>query len=177
MMAAPIVAALVKYGLPLLAQAVASKGKEWVEEKTGVELPDLVAAAPSPEVLRSLRELEVREKELLLSAEAESEKTAAADRDSARKREIELANSGIPHIGKITTPVLAIFTVVGFFAVLTCLLYAAMEQRELASGLREVLYIMLGVLGAQTTQVYNYYFGSSSGSAQKNFQQLLGGHK
>lgn len=176
-MAAPIVAALVKYGLPLLAQAIASKGKEWVEEKVGVELPDLTVAPPSQEQLASLRELEVREKELLINAGIEQARIEAEDRDSARRREVEIANSQIPHVGRITAPVLAIATVVGFFSILFALLYAAFEGKQLADGLKEVLYIMLGVLGTQTTQVYNYYFGSSSGSAQKNFQQLFGGSK
>lgn len=184
-MALPLLAAgLIKYGLPLLAQAVASKGKEWVEEKTGAKLPDLSLGEPSPDVLLKLKQLEFDKEELLVKAslegrklDLEGEKLNVQDRDSARQREIAVAASNMPHIGKITTPVLAMFTVVGFFAVLVGLLWAAMQDIRLADGLREVLYIMLGVLGTQTTQVYNYYFGSSSGSAQKNFMPPTGGQK
>ncbi len=179
---APLVAALFKFGFPLLAQAVTSKGKEWVEEKTGVQLPDL-ATEPPPDVLLKLKQLEFDNQELLINAgleekrlQFETYKVDAQDRDSARRREAELAASpNAPHIGKVATPILAAFTVVGFFAVLGALIYIAANNVELAQGLREILYIMFGALTTQVGQVYNYYFGSSAGSMQKTVQ--LGAQK
>jgi hypothetical protein len=175
---APFIAGLIKFGLPLLANAVASKGKEWVEEKTGVKLPDLTGAEPPPEVLLQLKQLEFDKQQLLIDAaldnrklDVELVKVDAEDRDSARDREIKVGESEhVPQIGKITTPVLALFTVLGFFAVLVALIYCAVQGYTLQDGLKEVLYIMLGVLGTQTNSVYSYYFGSSSGSAQKSLQ-------
>lgn len=76
-MALPMLAAgLIKYGLPLLAQAVASKGKEWVEEKTGEKLPDLSLGEPSPDVLLKLKQLEFDKAELLVNAALEEGKMA-----------------------------------------------------------------------------------------------------
>lgn len=111
----------------------------------------------TPEQLLALKkadqEFAVRMREL----DVDLTRIAAGDRDSARKMEIE-TKSWAPAI-------LATVTVIGFFGVLIALISGEAvfpKEYELMVG------SMFGALGAAMTQVYNYYFGSSAGSEQKN---------
>ena len=61
---------------------------------------------------------------------------------------------------------IAFLILVGFFAAI----WLAMT-REVTASMRDALLILIGSLGAAFGAIVNYYFGSSSGSAQKN--QLL----
>lgn len=96
-MMAPLIAALIKGGLSVLAGAVASKGQEIIQEKLGVDIGDLVG---SEQGRIQLKELEMRHQEFLINAA----QTAAAqdldyfkaeidDRKSAREREVKLAEA------------------------------------------------------------------------------------
>lgn len=65
------------------------------------------------------------------------------------------------HLGKVQA-LLAFVLTVGFFG---CI-YVVMKE-EVANSMRDALLILIGSLGAAFGAVVNYYFGSSSGSAQK----------
>ncbi|MBK8200635.1 MAG: hypothetical protein IPK75_20050 [Acidobacteria bacterium] len=82
-------------------------------------------------------------------------KVDAADRDSARKREIAVKDK-VP-------AVLSAIAVIGFFGVLAALFFVTIPEKN-----AEVIFMMIGsgVVGAFTI-VLNYYFGSSSGSRLK----------
>jgi hypothetical protein len=79
----PILSALASNGLGILAGAIQAKGKEVIEEKLGVKIPE----APSgftPEVLKELKEKEMEHEEFLKTAsikekenELEAEKSAS----------------------------------------------------------------------------------------------------
>lgn len=78
----PLIAQLIASGVGVLGNALATQGKELVEEKLGVKIPDLNKEA-SPESLLELRRLEFQHQEalqamLLKQAELdmEAEKTA-----------------------------------------------------------------------------------------------------
>lgn len=85
--------------------------------------------------------------------EQELEKIASQDRDSARKREEDVKDS--------TPRVLAYALVVGFFATLAFMLFSAVPAAS-----RDLLNIMLGMLGTSFVSVISYYFGSTHGSAE-----------
>lgn len=95
--------------------------------------------------------LGVRVKEL----DIDLERIHASDRDSARRREIEVKDY-VPGI-------LAFCITVGFFGVLGYML-----RMPLPDTGRDALLVMLGALGGAWGSVVAYYFGSSSGSASKN---------
>ena len=44
------------------------------------------------------------------------------------------------------------------------------EQIALSGNLERIAFILIGVLATNTTQVINYFFGSSSGSKEKTAQ-------
>ena len=82
------------------------------------------------------------------------ETLATSDRDSARKRETEVKDK--------TPRNLAYAITIGFFSILAVLMFG-----DIPAGSKEVLYIMLGTLGTAWTSVIAYFFGSTSGSAEK----------
>ena len=87
------------------------------------------------------------------------------DRDSARKREAQIASSeNAPTINKIITPVLAIGTIL-----LSFLLFyiVAFDTSVFTSANKDIIIYILGVLSAIDTQIIGYYFGRSSASAEK----------
>jgi hypothetical protein len=83
------------------------------------------------------------------------EKVHASDRDSARRREMEVKDY-VPGI-------LAGIITVGFFGVLGFMLSNSLPETG-----RDALLVMLGALGGAWGSVVAYYFGSSSGSNSKN---------
>lgn len=58
---------------------------------------------------------------------------------------------------------LALFAVAGFLGLLVLLLFVSPSDPT-----EKILTIMVGVLGTIVTQIYSFYFGSSSGSEAKN---------
>lgn len=66
------------------------------------------------------------------------------------------------HTGKVQGAI-AFLVLGGFFAAI----WLAMT-RDVSAGMRDALLILIGSLGAAFGAVINYYFGSSSGSAEKN---------
>jgi hypothetical protein len=101
--------------------------------------------------LEALRQYEVSK----AGIELDAEKVFAADRDSARKREIEVKDR--------TPRQIAWVSFVGFFAILLVLMFVNVPVTA-----KDALLIMLGTLAGIVTSITAYYFGSSSGSARKS---------
>lgn len=83
------------------------------------------------------------------------EKIASGDRDSARKREMEVKDN--------TPKILACVITLGFFAALAVLMFGSIPAAS-----RDILNIMLGTLGTAWIAVVTYYYGSTAGSAEKS---------
>ena len=118
------------------------------------ELIDAAAKA-TPEQLLALKKAEqdfaVRMREL----EIDLQRIDAADRSSAREREVKT--------GDWTPKALAGAVTLGFFGVL-----GYMIAYGLPSQGGEALLVMLGTLGTAWGGIVSYYFGSSAGSKEKS---------
>lgn len=65
---APILSALASSGLSVLAGAIQAKGKEVIEAKLGISIPEN-ASALTPEILTQLKQKEMEHEEFLISAQ------------------------------------------------------------------------------------------------------------
>ncbi len=108
-----------------------------------------------------IQQFELKAKEMaqdyqlkLLQAEAASVALENADRESARKREIETKDH--------TTKILAYAISLGYFGVLWFMMLESVPVES-----QRILDMMLGSLLTSFTGIIAYYFGSSRGSAAK----------
>jgi hypothetical protein len=164
-----IIAPLLQNGLGLVANAVMAKGKQYVEQKLGVELkPDM-----SPEDVANLQVAQMEHEEELLRLKLEENKLDLAkyeaslkDTSDARNREIQIATSEkAPLINKIITPILALLVVLLTFGLFGVVMF---QETPVESSRKDILIYVLGVLSALSAQVASYYFGSSASSQAKN---------
>lgn len=146
----PVIAALLSQGLSLVANAAMAKGTEWVEEKTGVKL----GPQPTPEDLVKLKQFELENETELRKLQIEDNrieleyfKAELSDKDSAREREVKMAEaSPLPwYLPSITTVLALVVTVGGGW------LFQNTTDAE-------VRYALIGII----TMVLTYYFGGVS---------------
>jgi hypothetical protein len=165
----PIITTLLTNGLSLIANAVLAKGKDYIQEKTGV---DLDAGTLTQEQLVQLKKFEAEHEEELLRLRLEENKLDIElqrmfllDTDSARRREVDVSTSDFaPLLVKVTPSILALSTVL-----LTFILFGVFAFSAVKPGIQhDIVVYILGVLSAIATQIYSYYFGSSAGSKDKD---------
>ena len=180
----PFVLALLSSGLRLVANAALVKGKEFIQEKTGV---DLDQAALSTEDQAKLRQFQAEHEEELLRLQLEDnklglEETKAflADVADARKIQSEIQMSAnAPWYTKAIQPTLAAFTLLATILLFGMFVYWSGDITEVVDGKhtlvkrindtqKDIIIYLLGVLSAAVTQILGYYFGSSQGSATKS---------
>jgi hypothetical protein len=168
---APIIAMLAKAGLPLLVQAVLSKGQDVVEEKLGVDLGGMLG---SEEGRIRLKELELTHEQFLAEQvvrhmEKDLERQALEDKDRANARDM---NSRIQEsenaswLAKNAAYCLD-FVIIGGVIVLAIILFVA----SIPEANRELAYTFFGSVLTLAITVVNFHRGSSRGSADK--QQTL----
>jgi hypothetical protein len=106
------------------------------------------AIAGDPQAAQKLAELEL-----------EYAKLDAADRDSARKRELEIDTSAsAPWYSKVVTPLLAL----GVFILWAAINYTMLTSKDaIPTDMREIVIRMLGSLDATIMLILSYYFGNS----------------
>jgi hypothetical protein len=144
------------YAGPLAGMATRAISEALLGKPDGTEA-ELAEAAKNatPEQLLALKKAEqdftVRMREL----EIDIQRIDAADRDSAREREVKT--------GDWTPKALAGAVTLGFFGVL-----GYMIAYGLPSQGGEALLVMLGTLGTAWGGIVSYYFGSSAGSKEKS---------
>lgn len=147
---APIVAALIKFGLPVLASAVAAKGKEVVQEKLGINLDD---ALGTEEGRFNLRQAEIDHEEFLVTSAMEDKRLDMADTASAREmnsRVQESANAS--WLAKNIMPVLALIVVLGGGTLLW-----TTDEADVRTAVVGLITLVLG-----------FFFGSSRSSQSKD---------
>jgi hypothetical protein len=150
---------LVKNAAPAVATALggpmAGKAVSMISGMLGVE--DNVEAVTKaiqadPNLALKLRELDLKELEL-----------QNADRDSARKREMEIVKSDAHFITKNITSLLALGTVAGAMLMTALVFFVDFPDSQ-----ENIIIFVLGFLSSAATQVLSYYFGSSAGSKDKD---------
>lgn len=170
-MAIPIIlASLIKAGLPILAGAIASAGKDVVQEKLGINVEELLG---TDEGKLRLKQLELDKEEMLqefILAQREQDIKVDAlylqDTADARDREVRIATSeAAPYINKVITPYLAIGVLASTFLLFAIIMFG---DSAVNSTRKDIIIYILGVLSAISTQIVAYYFGSSKGSATKD---------
>lgn len=149
---------------PGLLRAVGAGKQAEVLDKVASVTREIVGTDDPSEASRLLEEdpeLAIRYREALIAAEVETDKMYLADKQDARARDVEIRRMG----GENTRgDILAYAAVAGFFAVL-----AAMFFVEIPEGSpRDALLILLGTLAGVVTQLFDFEFGSSKGSKEKD---------
>ena len=106
------------------------------------------AIAGDPQAAQKLAEIDLRQFEL-----------ENLDKDSARKRELEIATSAsAPWYSKMVTPALAL----GVFFLWAAINYTMLtSSTAIPDPMREIVIRMLGSLDAATMLILSYYFGNS----------------
>ena len=151
---APTAATLL--GGPLAGLAVSAIGDALgLKDSTKEKITEVLQSGTmTPEQIAAIKTAEANLKIKLKELDIKAEEIAAQDRDSARRMQIQ-NRSWIP-------AVLTVLTVGGFFWLL---IGSAMGTFQLTGS--DIMMLLLGVLARETAGVYAYWFGSSSGSAQK----------
>ena len=149
---------LLKGAAPMLATAVAGPlggaAISMLASKFGVEESVQAVAeaiAGDPKAAEKLADLEL-----------EFAKIDAADRDSARQREVGMAAAGASRLSQLVVPILALGTVTMTFLFIAFLLFM-----EVKSDQQQLVIFALGYATAAAQQVLSYYFGSSKSSQDK----------
>jgi len=151
---------ILKTAAPALATAVAGPlggaAVGMIADKLGLDDKTVegvtAALAGNPANLEKLREMDL-----------EFAKIDAADRDSARKREMEIVKSDAHFITKNITSLLALGTLAGAMMMTALVFFVDFPDSQ-----ENIIIFVLGFLSSAATQVLSYYFGSSSGSKEKD---------
>lgn len=124
----------------------------------GRELIDKLVKDPDEAEKRKAELEEMYQKGELKKLEfvLEQYRLESADRESARRREIEADDS-------LTPRVIAAVVLSGWFLIQGVLLFTVIPQE-----MREIIMRTLGTLDAVLLGIIGYYFGSSAGSKQKS---------
>ena len=163
----PIVASLIEAGLGILGGAVASKGKDLIQEKFGINIENMLG---SPEGKLELLKVQSAHEEALIrlsieskQQELEHEKLAQANTDGARNMQIAaLAQNDL----FAKRYVYHLSSGAGIFSVLYI---AAITFLPIPSDNIRFADTILGfLLGTLMATVINYFFGSSRQSQAKD---------
>lgn len=164
---APIVAKLAENGLNLLANAVTAKGKEFVEDKLGVNLDE----PQSPEDLLKLKQLEIDHEEFLLEI--------GIKQSELNLKEIELDNANTNsarHMNEVVQTSehasnlaknAAYYIDFGIIGATLILAWFTFFQ-EIPKTNKELVYMALGSLLTMCGTILNFHRGTSSRSAKKD---------
>jgi hypothetical protein len=142
-------------GGPLAGVATRALGDKLLgRPEAGEEEIARAVLAAGPEELAKLRQAEYEFAARMAELDIEVERVAAADRASARQRQIATKDR--------MPAVIAAFATFGFFGLLALIAFVELPQTSEAP-----LNVMLGALGALISQIGQFYFGSSSDSRKK----------
>jgi hypothetical protein len=170
-----LIAPLLSQGLSLISNAVMAKGKDWVEEKTGVKLDQPLTEADA----LKLRQYEMDHEEELLrlriednKIDLESFKEEVKDRGSARERDMEFIKRGVTNNRANVMFFLAV-VMVGL------LVWIVWKDQNINEYVKGIFTLVLGRFLGYLDNIYSFEFGTTRGSKEKDetIKQLTGGNK
>jgi len=157
--------ALLKTAAPALATlAVGPAGGlvvKAIAEKMGV--------ADTVEAVTQAIQADPQAAEKLAEIDLKQFQAEAADRDSARQREVGLVTAGGSPIAQLVMPVLAVGTVALTYLFVGILLFKVVPTEQ-----QQLIIFALGFMTASAQQVLSYYFGSSKSSQDKTVAMSKG---
>lgn len=160
-----LLAPLLSQGLNLIGNAVLAKGKDWVEQKTGVKLDQPLSAEDTVK----LRQYEMDHQEELLRLRVEEKKLGIeelqaymADTDSARKMQQTAIQSDDKFVRRFIY-YYAIFWSVASAAYIGFITFGYIPEQNVRFA-DTILGFILGTLVATIVQ---FFYGSSKGSQDK----------
>lgn len=153
-----IVSSLVSNGLPKIADAVTSKGLDYVEEKLGVKLePDM-----SPEKLAAVKEAAMKHEEFMFEQEVK-------DRNGAREMQQAALAQGDSESKNF------VYRFAWFWSVVSALYFFCVTFLTMPEGSRDFANIILGfLLGTAIASIFNFFYGSSKSSSDKTQAMIKG---
>lgn len=143
---APILKVLASNGLGMLAGAIAAKGKEVIEEKIGIKIPDSVEQL-TPEVIKELKIKEIDHEEFLINAqirraEITLEAESKASQEVTKRWEADMLSDS--YLSKNIRP-LSLVAVLGMIFLFAVLAIFGMATPEVyVQLLKELALIMVG---------------------------------
>jgi hypothetical protein len=90
------------------------------------------------------------------------------DKNSARNREIEVVKINPLKISWLTSNLNSILATMTIFFIFVIFFFLFYTERDFRGSQKEMLLMILGSLISSLGLIYNYYFGSSSGSKDKD---------
>ena len=170
-----LIAPLLAQGLSLIGNAVMAKGKDWVEEKTGVKIKPTM----SDEDILRLRQYEMDHEEELLKLRIEESKLdievfkeEVKDRDSARERDSWYVRMGRYNYRGDLMFLLAV-------AMIALLVWIVWKDPSINEYVKGIFTLVLGRFLGYLDNIYNFEFGTTRGSKSKDetINKLSGGGK
>jgi len=156
---------LLAQGLSLIGNAVLSKGKDWVEEKTGVTLAPEMSSAE----LLTLKQYEMDHEESLMKLRHEDDKLSAeiekaylADTQSARTMQVA-ALAQDDKLAKRFVYYFAIFWSLSAAAYIAGITFGTIPE----ANIRFADTILGFLLGTIVAQIISFFYGSSRSSQNK----------
>ena len=168
-----LLAPLLSQGLSLIGNAVLAKGKDWVEDKTGVKLDGPLSDADATK----LRQYEMDHEEELLrlriednKLDLESFREEVKDRDSARERDVEFIKRGVTN----NRANLMFFLAVVMVGAMVWIVWKDQNINEYVKG---IFTLVLGRFLGYLDNIYSFEFGTTRGSKEKDetIKQLTNG--
>lgn len=158
---------LVSQGINLVANAALSKGKDWVKEKTGV---DIEKASLSQEDLLKLRQFEMEHEEELLKLRQNDDKLSAEleiaylkDVQSARDMQVTALNQE-DKFSKRFIYYFSLFWSLSAISYIAAITFLTVPKDNVRFA-DTILGILMGTLIAQ---IMNFFYGSSRSSQTKD---------
>jgi hypothetical protein len=164
---APLLAKLAENGLDMIGNAIMAKGKEVVEEKLGVKIPDDPAKL-TPELMQQLQIRQMEHQEFLIDAgirqrdqEIREYEVQVDDTKSARDRDMVMMQAGYRN-----SRANAMLGGAGLAVVV--ILFVVVWNSPMDDFEKSILTLILGRMLGYIDQGFNFEFGTTRSSAKKD---------